>query len=165
MANDASSQVAGGAGGMHLELQHALYMCPELLFEGRAGLGGMVSAAIETASRGQSQLRAELLGAIVLNGGSSQFPGLAQRLQHEVRRMLPSECDPAGVGVFRGCGDKTAWRGAMRLALATPQIYNANSTPQSLLLQQCAARGCTVDDSGGAMKVRVTSGCPCTELE
>ena len=160
MANDAHV-----AGGVHLELQHALYLCPELLFEGRAGLGEMVLAAVERASSEQPQLRAELLGAIVLNGGSSQFPGLAHRLQHEVRRMLPPECDPAGVGVFKGSGDKTAWRGAMRLALATPQIYNANSTPQSLLLQQCAAKGCNVDGSGGALKVRVTSGCPCTELE
>ena len=151
---------AGGQAVMQLTLQYALYQCPELLFEGDAGLGQMIYAAVQAASEGQPnehELRAELLSSIVLNGGSSQIRGLGDRIRYEVSKQLPEECSAADVRVVGGdCGDKTPWRGAVRLALATPNIYSSNTLPQSLLLHQCSAEGCSRTQAldGTPLKVR-----------
>lgn len=147
---------AGGQTAMQLSLQHACYECPEMLFDADNGLGSLIWEAVSAATQGQPELQHEMLQSIVLNGGSSQMPGLPERVRYEVTKSLPEECGPAEVRVRGGdCGDKTPWRGAVRLALATPHIHSANSIPQSLIFHQCSARhctaGCTAD--GGPLKI------------
>eukprot|EP00656_Telonema_subtile_P028951 TRINITY_DN3175_c0_g1_i3.p1 TRINITY_DN3175_c0_g1~~TRINITY_DN3175_c0_g1_i3.p1 ORF type:complete len:394 (+),score=94.95 TRINITY_DN3175_c0_g1_i3:148-1329(+) len=150
----------GGQTVMQLQLQRACYECPELLFQGEDGLGEMLWEAISTAAQDQPELQQEMLQSIVLNGGSSQMPGLGERVRYEVSKRLPEACEQADVRVRGGdCGDKTPWRGAVRLALATPHIHSANSIPQSLIFHQCSARHCCANSTADGGPLKVCSKC------
>ena len=79
---------------MQLKLRHACHACPEMLFEGSAGLGPMICQSISSAAEAMPErpdVQSVLLKSIVMNGGSSQMPGLAERVAYEVERLLPEE--------------------------------------------------------------------------
>lgn len=67
------------------------YRCPEALFQPYLigmelpGLHACVNKAINSCER---DVRKELYGNIVLSGGTTMIPGLAQRLQHEVCELV-----------------------------------------------------------------------------
>jgi len=162
---------------MQLKLRHACHACPEMLFEGSAGLGPMICQSIASAAEAmpdRPDAQSVLLKSIVMNGGSAQMPGLAERVAYEVERLLPEEeaeavvsprsprlsprtavPRPARVKVCGGeWGDHAPWRGAARLALATPSIHSPTSLPQSLVIHQCGADGCNeTESSTGSLKL------------
>jgi len=167
--------------GLALQLTTACHRCPEILFRGPDGLGSLVWRAVEAglyrleeeeeeewkaeAEAGESRTAAllkELLGSIVLNGGSSRMPGLGERLRYEVCQTATDRGDEDAmavqdkVRVIGGTtGDKGPWQGAVRFALANSQIRAGSAIPQCLLVHQCGASGCSRHQklNGGALQV------------
>eukprot|EP00301_Raphidiophrys_heterophryoidea_P017052 c26820_g1_i1.p1 GENE.c26820_g1_i1~~c26820_g1_i1.p1 ORF type:complete len:469 (+),score=97.19 c26820_g1_i1:66-1472(+) len=78
--------------GHVIELGDERFRCPEALFQpqllGREH-GGMQSL-VETVMKIDIDLRASMLGTIVLSGGNTMFPGFAKRLKHEVVALVPA---------------------------------------------------------------------------
>lgn len=143
-----------------MEITSSLHECPELLFQGEAGLGGMVWEAVQAASGSDIELQDELLSSIVLNGGSAQMAGLAERLRYEVCTRLPADSDLTKVNVLGGeRGDNAPWQGAVRFALANNCIRQRTSIPQCLLMHQCAAQGCIAHETADGNALKICSRC------
>lgn len=69
------------------------WRCPEALFSpGMAGLEspGVSSLVWETISNCDMDVRRNLLSNVVLSGGSTEFPGFAERLTKELKEKAPS---------------------------------------------------------------------------
>lgn len=67
------------------------FRCPEALFRPEVvGLAepGLHALAVGSLERLEPEQRAELLNNIVLSGGSSMFPGFAERIQREMARLV-----------------------------------------------------------------------------
>jgi actin-related protein len=66
----------------------ALFRCPEALFDpslvGRAGFPGLPGLVDASVSACDEDLWAGLFRNVVLSGGTSMFPGIADRLQKEL---------------------------------------------------------------------------------
>mmetsp|Transcript_12232 Transcript_12232/g.26422 ORF Transcript_12232/g.26422 Transcript_12232/m.26422 type:complete len:608 (-) Transcript_12232:466-2289(-) len=105
------------------------FLPAELLFApSAAGIGGggiqhAVLAAVEAAAAdeacdGVSGLKKQLLGRVVLSGGSAQMPKLPERLQFEIKTLLARQLgSQLNVKVMPSLeGDHTTWFGASVLA-------------------------------------------------
>ncbi|XP_072168294.1 actin-1-like [Diadema setosum] len=81
--------------GEHLTINDERFRAPEALFKptllGRENVGiqhylyGSVAAC-------DVDIRKQLYGNIVLSGGNTMFPGIANRLELEMKRLSPSQC-------------------------------------------------------------------------
>ncbi|XP_071507603.1 actin-1-like [Diadema antillarum] len=81
--------------GEHLTINDERFRAPEALFKptllGRENVGiqhylyGSVAAC-------DLDIRKQLYGNIVLSGGNTMFPGIANRLELEMKRLSPSQC-------------------------------------------------------------------------
>ncbi|XP_051896726.1 actin-like [Pristis pectinata] len=70
------------------------FRCPEALFQpGVLGFAdpGLHVLAVKSLERCQAEHQPELLSNIVLSGGSSMFPGFAERVQRELGRLTPGQ--------------------------------------------------------------------------
>jgi len=79
--------------GQCITIGHERFLCPEALFQ--PSLLGMESAGIhETAYNSMMKcdvdIRKDLYGNMILSGGSTMFPGIAERLQKEITAFAPS---------------------------------------------------------------------------
>jgi len=79
--------------GQVITLSRELTQCPEALFQpsliGREadGIAGMVYAAVMSCD---VDVRRDFYGNILLSGGSTMFPGFAERLQKEIQCLAPA---------------------------------------------------------------------------
>eukprot|EP01124_Arcella_intermedia_P010116 TRINITY_DN16665_c0_g1_i1.p1 TRINITY_DN16665_c0_g1~~TRINITY_DN16665_c0_g1_i1.p1 ORF type:complete len:308 (-),score=55.85 TRINITY_DN16665_c0_g1_i1:252-1175(-) len=79
--------------GHRLLLGSERYRCPEALFQpalmGQEGLGvhELVHGAM---MRADVDERRDLCGNVLLSGGCTMFPGMAERMQREMRRLVPA---------------------------------------------------------------------------
>ncbi|WMV26728.1 hypothetical protein MTR67_020113 [Solanum verrucosum] len=69
------------------------FRCPEVLFQ--PSLGGMEAAGIHdkvynSIMRSDVDIRKDLFANIVLSGGSTMFPGIAERMSKEITALAPS---------------------------------------------------------------------------
>ena len=67
--------------------------CPEALFKPRLiekYIGGVHHAVHDSVEDCDTELRKELLGNIVISGGTTQFPGFGERLIREVLALAPA---------------------------------------------------------------------------
>ena len=71
---------------------HELFTCPEALFQPSL-LGsdspGLHQIVYNSIMKCDADIRNELFGHIVLGGGSSKFPGIAERLEKELVALAP----------------------------------------------------------------------------
>merc|ERR1712154_220294 len=69
------------------------FRCPEVLFKpsliGKEG-GGIHSLTFESIKLCDIDVRRDLYANTVLSGGSTMFPGISDRLQHEISQLAPS---------------------------------------------------------------------------
>ncbi|GJP53631.1 hypothetical protein CLOM_g12785, partial [Closterium sp. NIES-68] len=79
--------------GQVVTLSNARFMCPEPLFKpsmlGKEGLG-IHELCYESTMKCDSDIRKYLYSNIVLSGGTTMFPGLADRLATEITKLAPS---------------------------------------------------------------------------
>jgi len=112
--------------GDEITVGHERFRCPEALFVpdrgGRVvvpelGQGGIHQSLHRSVMRTDVDVREELFGNIILNGGSTMFRGLAERLQKEVGRLLDDEASACKVDVI-ALPERThaAWIGGSVLA-------------------------------------------------
>eukprot|EP01090_Pellita_catalonica_P016433 TRINITY_DN468_c0_g2_i2.p1 TRINITY_DN468_c0_g2~~TRINITY_DN468_c0_g2_i2.p1 ORF type:complete len:258 (-),score=34.43 TRINITY_DN468_c0_g2_i2:223-996(-) len=78
--------------GRVITIGNELFRCPEALFQ--PSLHGKESAGIHEATynsimKCHVELRRDLYGNVVLSGGSTMFPGIAERLQKELTALAP----------------------------------------------------------------------------
>ena len=69
------------------------FRCPEALFHPEAlGLeaAGVHETTFQSIMRCDIDVRKELYGNIVISGGTTMYPGIAERLQKEITAMAPS---------------------------------------------------------------------------
>lgn len=95
----------------------------EILFTPEAACGpgsvGLPALVVEAVMACDAEARLPLLDNILLSGGSSQFPGLCARLQHEIRKQLPEALRGAAVKVSRAMHPQlAAYNGCRNLAHA-----------------------------------------------
>ncbi len=109
--------------GSRATLGNSLFRCPEALFHPsilKKDFGGVHQACYSAVQKCDPDLRRELFGNILLAGGSTMFPGFADRLSKEVSSLAPSS-----VKVKVAAPDErkyTAWIGGSILStLATFQ--------------------------------------------
>ncbi len=106
--------------GQEIVVRSERFGCPEALF--RPHLVGVASAGVQAAlhtsiTACDEAIREELYANIVLAGGSTRFPGLADRLQAELSALAP-----AGTTVHVIAApdrDLSSWIGASQLASAS----------------------------------------------
>jgi actin beta/gamma 1 len=105
--------------GRVVNLQDERWKCPEALFNpsiiGVEALG--IGATVwESISRCEIDVRKTLQSNIVLSGGSTTFPGFADRLQREIRGFAPTAA-AANIRVVQSANQKHAvWTGAQVFA-------------------------------------------------
>lgn len=79
--------------GQVITVGNERFRCPEALFQ-PSFLGcessGIHELAFDTIMRCDPSIRRELYGNILLAGGSTMFPGIADRLQKELTNLAPS---------------------------------------------------------------------------
>lgn len=82
--------------GNEIPLGHERFKVPEILFDpsicGRE-LKGIHQATYDCVTSCDIDLRRDLLKNIVLSGGTTMFPGIADRLAAEVKALAPSQVD------------------------------------------------------------------------
>ena len=91
-----SGDSSGGGGGddVVISLSNECVAVPELLFyPSDAGVeqGGLGAAVAESVAACAPYMHALLYEHIIVLGGSSQFPGLIERLESEIRQRAPDE--------------------------------------------------------------------------
>ena len=94
--------------GDSIELSHERYLCAEALFDPEVCLGrqdailnGIHNMVAETIRSLPIDLKRDMYANIVLSGGTTLLPGLAERIKAEVKRLVPPTVD---VTVRRGAG-------------------------------------------------------------
>jgi len=102
-----------------LTLSNERICVPELLFRPsdigveQAGLAECVVQAVDACT---ADLRESLYANIVLTGGSTRFPNFSERLQRELRALVPADYE---VGVTAAADPlNAAWRGGSIFASA-----------------------------------------------
>jgi len=105
--------------GRAVQLSDERWKCPEALFNPSIvgleslGIGGIVWESI---SRCEIDCRKTLLSNVVLSGGSTMFPGFAERLARELRGYAPT-ASQANIRIVQSKDQKTAvWSGAQVFA-------------------------------------------------
>ncbi len=103
------------------------FRTPEALFRpsllGREGLPGIHELVFQAVMKCEETERTQLFGNIVLSGGNTLFPGIAERLTKELATLLrlpnqPPSAETVEVNVVAPPGRKhSAWLGASMLAL------------------------------------------------
>ncbi|XP_072917367.1 uncharacterized protein [Hemitrygon akajei] len=86
--------------GHLINIGNERFRCPEAFFQPDAmGLSdpGLHQLAARSLELCQAKQRPELLGNVVLAGGSTLFPGLAERLKRELDRLVPGPGSAVGV--------------------------------------------------------------------
>ncbi|KAH3764763.1 actin [Pelomyxa schiedti] len=77
--------------GNSLTVSNERFRCPEALFS-PSMIGcehfGIHEILFNTIMKGDSDIRHELLGNVVLNGGSCSFPGFSKRMEKELTQLL-----------------------------------------------------------------------------
>ena len=105
MLFEPQEMVPGARGGIH----DMVLRCVDATVAAEVGSGS---------DEEQRKLRHDLLGRVVLSGGSAAMPGLGERLKFELTRVL--EAEPGAVPTVRVYpaqrGDHTTWLGASVLA-------------------------------------------------
>lgn len=82
--------------GQVLTMGDERFRCPEALFKPElSGLQqpGVVRILFDTIERCDTDIRQALYSNIVLSGGNSMFPGLADRMKNEIVALAPTETD------------------------------------------------------------------------
>jgi len=103
--------------GRVITIESERFRTPEVLFR-PAFLGqeccGIHEAIYNSIMKGNEDIRRDLFRNIVLSGGSTMFPGLANRLSKEMTKLAPSEFK---VGILASSERKwSAWLGGSILA-------------------------------------------------
>mmetsp|Transcript_80999 Transcript_80999/g.146203 ORF Transcript_80999/g.146203 Transcript_80999/m.146203 type:complete len:413 (-) Transcript_80999:157-1395(-) len=102
-----------------VSLTNERWQCPEALFNpGLVGLESMGVAGLvwESISNCSIDTRRTLLSNVVLSGGSTMFPGFAERLAKELRGYAPA-ASQAGIRVLQSKDPKSAvWTGGQVFA-------------------------------------------------
>lgn len=78
--------------GQVITIGAAQFKCPEVLFDpSRVGMesGGVHEIVVRSISRCDVDIRREMFGNVVLSGGTTVIPGLAERLAKEVSSLAP----------------------------------------------------------------------------
>jgi len=78
--------------GQVITIGAARFKCPEVLFDpSRVGMdsGGVHEIVVRSISRCDVDIRREMFGNVVLSGGTTVIPGLAERLAKEVSSLAP----------------------------------------------------------------------------
>ncbi|KAF6137826.1 hypothetical protein GIB67_040534 [Kingdonia uniflora] len=101
------------------------FRCPEVLFQpnmigvDQAGLDEMCGISIRRLSSKNHTLEERMTSSILMTGGSCLFPGMAERLETDIRKIRPFG---ASIKVLRASDPiLDAWRGAATYA-AAPQF-------------------------------------------
>ena len=80
--------------GHKISLNKERWMCPEILFTPAASLGkeeeGLAQFVMGSILKCDEALRKDLLANVVLAGGSTMFPGLPERLDKELAKLVPA---------------------------------------------------------------------------
>ncbi|GJP53630.1 hypothetical protein CLOM_g12784 [Closterium sp. NIES-68] len=80
--------------GQVVTLSNARFMCPEPLFKpsmlGKEALVGIHELCYKSTMKCDGDIRKDLYSNIVLSGGTTMFPGLADRLAKEITKLAPS---------------------------------------------------------------------------
>lgn len=101
------------------------FRCPEILFRpnwigiDQAGLDEMAGVSLRRLPSKGTELAERLTSSIFLTGGSSQFPGMSERLEAGIRMITPCGSPIRVVKALNPVLD--AWRGASAYA-ASPQF-------------------------------------------
>ncbi|KAL9231375.1 hypothetical protein vseg_006611 [Gypsophila vaccaria] len=96
------------------------FRCPEILFNpsligiDQAGLDEMVGVSLRRFSPKSQSLEEQMTSSILLTGGSTQFPGLSERLEAGIRMIRPCGTPIKVTGAKDPIFD--AWRGASSYA-------------------------------------------------
>ncbi|KAM4694951.1 actin-related protein T3 [Discoglossus pictus] len=81
--------------GNIIKVHNQRFRCPETLFS-PANIGmeapGMDKLCYNTIMKCDIDLRTPLFFNIIMSGGSSMFPGIEERLEHELMKMVPPDC-------------------------------------------------------------------------
>ena len=130
-------------GGAAVSIPRALLArCPEALFQpailGRAG-PGLHELAHRCVIKCDADIRSRVYGSVVLAGGGTLFPGLAARLDLEMRRLLAADggAGDADIAVVApGDRGRSAWIGGSVLASmpafqARARATGATRSPQA----------------------------------
>ena len=96
VAASAASAAAGASGGddVVISMSNECVAVPELLFyPSDVGIeqGGLGAVVVESVSACAEYMQALLYEHIIVLGGSSQFSGLIERLENEIRQCAPDE--------------------------------------------------------------------------
>lgn len=124
-----------------LSMEVERFVVPEVLFRpSDVGLrqGGLPEAVVEAVEACDIGLRASLYSNILLTGGNVLFPGLAQRLETELRALVPeyysvavrTPPDPIGY----------AWQGGGRFAQEQPQTFVTKAQYNEYGAEACQER-------------------------
>jgi actin beta/gamma 1 len=81
--------------GQVITIGNELFRCPEALFQPDAVLGmetaGIHETIYNTIMKCDIDIRKNLFANIVLSGGTTMFPGIADRMQNEIAELAPSK--------------------------------------------------------------------------
>jgi len=124
-----------------LSMEVERFVVPEVLFRpSDVGLrqGGLPEAVVEAVEACDIGLRGSLYSNIVLTGGNALFSGLAQRLETELRTLVPEyhpvavHAPPDPIGY--------AWRGGGRLAREQPEMFLTKAQYNEYGAEACQER-------------------------
>uniref|UniRef100_A0A1A7YWD7 Si:ch211-241j12.3 n=1 Tax=Iconisemion striatum TaxID=60296 RepID=A0A1A7YWD7_9TELE len=105
--------------GQIVTLRAERFRAPEILFKpqliGREHYG-MHESIFKSIQKSDIDLRRSLLGNIVLSGGNTLLPGLPERLQAEIKALVPAEVGGAVRVTSPKDRDYLVWRGGAVLA-------------------------------------------------
>ncbi|KAH9619874.1 hypothetical protein KSS87_015402 [Heliosperma pusillum] len=96
------------------------FRCPEILFNpniigiDQSGLDEMVGVSLRRLSSKSQSLEEQMTSSILLTGGSTQFPGLSERLEAGIRMIRPCGAPITVIKPRDPIFD--AWRGASSYA-------------------------------------------------
>ena len=79
--------------GDSLTLTNERFQCPEILFNPRLNafqFDGIVKILVDDIMKRDVDIREELFANICLSGGSTMFPGFAERLEKEITSLAPT---------------------------------------------------------------------------
>lgn len=114
-------------GGVEFSMAAERFQAPEVLFQPvllgqeHRGLGGIHLAVLHAIWNSDADLRPEMFANIVLAGGTSKLPGIAERLEKELRTLAPRF---EHINVIRPDNEYTTWIGGSKMATEMdPQLF------------------------------------------
>lgn len=105
------------ADGTELKLSSERFKCPELLFKPHLNgfeFKGLHELVFNSIMKCDISSRADLLANVIVSGGSSKFPGLPNRLEAELKKLVSPKIRTKVVAP--DCRDISAWIGGSILA-------------------------------------------------